>query len=138
MSRLTIFLGRLLGLFFLLMALAMILNRPTMVQTGADFIHDSAALLILGMVMLAVGLAIVLSHNRWSGGALTLVVTLLGWLILIRGLLTLSLPGAMLLRLFEQLDFERYFHLYAGIVLVIGLYLTYAGFSSSMPPDERV
>jgi hypothetical protein len=137
MSRLTIFLGRLLGLFFVLMALAMLINRHTTVEAVADFMHDPPPLMIAGMISLAAGLAIVLGHNRWSGGALAVVVTLLGWIFLVRGLMILCLPRETLVRVFEKLGFDQHFHFYVAITLVIGLYLTYAGFSSSMPLDER-
>ena len=137
MSRLTIFLGRLLGLFFLLMGLAMLFNRHSTVEAAIDFTHDPPALMIAGMIALASGLAIVLSHNVWSGGALAVVVTLLGWIFLIRGLLILSVPREMLVSFFEKMDFDGHFHIFVAIPLVIGLYLIYAGFKSSMPPDER-
>jgi hypothetical protein len=35
------------------------------------------------------GLAIVIGHNVWSGGALPVIVTLFGWIILIRGVVLL-------------------------------------------------
>jgi hypothetical protein len=35
------------------------------------------------------GVAMVVGHNVWSGGALPLVVTPVGWLILAKGLLLL-------------------------------------------------
>lgn len=135
MSRLTIFLGRLLGLFFLLMVLAMILNRPAMVETAAGFMHDPPALLIFGMIVLAAGLAIVLSHNRWSGGALTVIVTILGWIFLIRGLLLLCLPREALVRIFESLEYSRHYPFFAIIPLALGLYLTVASFSASPSQD---
>ncbi len=77
MSKLTIFIGRLIGLFFLLFALAMLANRHSTVEAAIDFMHDPPALLIAGVFALLAGLAIVLSHNRWSGGVLTVVVTIM-------------------------------------------------------------
>jgi hypothetical protein len=38
--------------------------------------------LILGIITLAAGLAMVLAHNIWSGGALVVVITLVGWMAL--------------------------------------------------------
>jgi hypothetical protein len=46
-------------------------------------------MLIAGSFNLASGLAIVLGHNVWSGGALTVVVTLIGWLVALRGVVWL-------------------------------------------------
>jgi hypothetical protein len=135
MSRLTIFLARLIGPFFILITIAMFLNRHSTVEASIDFMRDPPALMVVGMFALAAGLAIVLSHNRWSGGVLTVVVTLLGWLFMFRGLLILTIPRETLLALFEKMDFDGHFHLYLAIPLIIGLYLTVAGFSSSMPEE---
>ena len=46
------------------------------------------------------GLAIVLLHNYWSGGALTVIITLLGWLTLIKAVLLLVLPSTKLVALY--------------------------------------
>ena len=81
----TIFLARLLGLFFLLTGIAMLIRRDTMVATVMALLRDEPLLFALGMSALAVGLAMVLMHNVWSGGVLPVVVTLLGWTFVIRG-----------------------------------------------------
>lgn len=135
MSRLTIFLGRLMGLFSLVIVLAMLIKPLGFVETAAAFLHDPPALMIVGMLALAAGLAIVLAHNRWSGGVLTVVVTLLGWILLIRGVLILCLPWRALVRLYGRLGFYQHFRVSVVIALLIGLYLTYASFSASMPPE---
>ena len=76
------------------------------------------------------GLAIFLGHNVWSGGALPIIVTLLGSIILIRGVVLLFLSPQGKVRLFEMFRFAELFYLYVGITLVLGLYLTFAGFIS--------
>jgi hypothetical protein len=86
---------------------------------------------LMGMIGLAVGLAIVLGHNIWSGGALTVVVTVVGWAILIRGLLLLLLPPATFVKLFASFHFDQFFLLYLAIPLALGVYLTWSGFRSS-------
>ncbi len=123
MTRLTIFLGWLLGLFFVLFAIAMLVNRRSTSEAAFDFTRDPPALMLAGILALVAGLAIVLSHNRWSGGVLTVVVTLLGWIFVVRGMLILSLPRGILLTIFEKMNFNGNFYLYAAIPLVIGLYL---------------
>jgi hypothetical protein len=73
----------------------------------------------------------VLAHNIWSGGALVVVVTLVGWITLIKSLFFLFQPPDMQARLFlGQLHYRQLFYLYAAISLVLGVYLTYSGFRS--------
>jgi len=88
-------------------------------------------ILIVGIITLAAGLAMVLAHNIWSGGALAVVVTLVGWITLIKSLFFLFMPPEMKTRLFlQQLHYQQLFCLYGAISLVLGAYLTYNGFRS--------
>jgi len=130
MHRLTIYLGRLIGLFLLIAALSMLLDRDSIIEMVTALIDDRALLLIVGLIALGVGLALVLGHNVWSAGLFPLVVTLFGWSQLLRGLLLLLLPAETQIAFFQLMRFEDFFYVYAGIPLVIGAYLTYAGFRS--------
>jgi uncharacterized membrane protein len=108
----------------------MFMHKQTMVETVETLVHNRPMLLILGMIALIGGLAMVLVHNVWSGGALPIVVTLFGWSILIRGLLLLFLPSDAMVNLFEMVRFGELFYIFAVISLVLGIYLTYGGFTS--------
>ncbi len=127
MSTRTIFLARLIGLFVLVQTSAMLIHKQAMVEDMTGLMRDRPLLLIIGMIALAVGLAMVLSHNVWSGGALPIVVSAVGWILLIRGILILVLPEDTLAGLFETLRFGELYYLYVTIPLVLGVYLTWAG-----------
>jgi hypothetical protein len=131
MAPLTIFLARLIGLFLLLVGASMVAHKPEMVATIAALAGNHGLLLVFGIIALLVGLAIVLGHNVWSGGVLPVVVTVFGWIMLLRGVLLLFLSPAATARLFEALRFAEWFYLYAAIPLILGAYLTYAGFTAS-------
>jgi len=86
MSALTVFLGKLIGVYCLIVALTMIANRRTTVDAVNDLITDPPLVLLSGVIAVAVGLGVVIGHNIWSGGALPVVVTLVGWASLIKGI----------------------------------------------------
>ena len=130
MSRLTVYLGKLIGLFLLIAALAMFLDEDSIVEMATALVDDRALLLIVGLLALGIGLAIVVGHNVWSGGLFPIVITLFGWSQLVRGLLLLFLPAEAQITFFQVMRLEDFFYLYAGISLAIGAYLTYAGFTS--------
>jgi len=130
MSRLTIYLGRLIGLFLLVMSLSMALDKTSLVEIVTALFDDRALLLLLGMMALAAGLAIVLGHSVWSGGLLPVLVSLFGWLLVIRGLVLLLVPSETLVAYFQMLRFDDLFYVYAGITFVIGLVFTIASFSA--------
>ena len=125
----TIFLSRLLGLFLVALSLALFLRRLEVLAIMTAMIGNAPLMLIPSLAALIAGLAMVLSHNVWSGGALPVVVTLFGWVILLRGLLLLILPHEILVSLFEMARVGDFFTIYAAIPLLLGLYLTYAGFT---------
>jgi len=86
---------------------------------------------IVGVITLAAGLAMVLAHNIWSGGALVVVVTVVGWVTLIKGLSFLFLsPGVEAEFFLRQLHYQQLFYLYGAVSLVLGVCLTYGGFLS--------
>ncbi len=127
MSSRTLFLAKLIGLSLTGFSLAMLMHRSATVATATAFIAQPTFLMTFGMIAVVAGLAIVLSHNRWRGGALTVVVTLFGWVILLRGLALLFLPAKTMARLFEGVRFADNFSAYIGATLAIGLYLALAG-----------
>ena len=131
MSPRTIFLSRLIGLYCIVFALSMMTRRQATVETVTVLLQNPSMTLILGVITLAAGLAMVLAHNIWSGGALVIVVTLLGWMALIKSLFFLFLPPEMEAGLFlQQFHYQQLFYLYAAISLGLGVYLTYCGFRS--------
>jgi len=87
----TAFLARLLGLFTLVIAAAILINRRGMIAAMQGLSHHPDTLLIAEVIGLGVGLAIVISHEVWTS-LLGLVVTLFGWFILLRALILMLLP----------------------------------------------
>ena len=130
MSPLTIFLAKLLGLYCIVLALAMMPRRQNAVATIKALIANPPLLLFVEVIGLACGLAMIIGHNIWSGGALPVVITLVGWLMAIRGAGLLALSPAGTARLVEALRYEQLFYVYMGGTLVLGVYLTWAGFSA--------
>jgi hypothetical protein len=78
MSRLTVYLARLIGLFTVLLIAALLLHGGAMIESA---IADKPLMFTYAIISLALGLALILGHNVWSGGALPVMVTLVGWLI---------------------------------------------------------
>lgn len=130
MSRLTLFLAKLIGLFTTVVGVCIGLHKEQNVTTIDALAHSPDVLLVFGVIALLAGLGIVLSHNVWSGGTLPVLITLLGWILVLRGVVLLFLPPEALAGLLEAMQFERLFYAYMGLTIVLGVYLTYSGFGS--------
>jgi hypothetical protein len=131
MAQRTIYLSRLIGLFTLIITLSMLADRPQALETIRTVVQDRPALIILGLLGTAAGLAIVLGHQVWSGGPVPILVTLLGWVFLLRGTVLLYLSPEATARLVDWFRFEDLFYVYLGLTTVLGLYLTVHGFIAS-------
>ena len=132
MSSRTAFLGKLLGLYYIAVSLAMFVHPQATAEIMKGIVENPPLLFIVGLIGLTTGLAMVLAHNVWSGGALPIIVTLVGWAILIKGTLLMILSPETESRIFiPGLHYEQHPNLYATFVLLLGAYLTYAGFSSA-------
>ena len=66
-----------------------------------------------------------------------MVVTLLGWLILAKGLMLLVLPPEALTSIMQQMRYAEHYRLFLGPALVIGLYLTWAGYGAGHASVKR-
>jgi hypothetical protein len=130
----TIYLSRLIGVVALIIAAAMIVEKPVIMTTALLVVQDRALMLVLGIVGIVVGAAIVLVHNIWTKGLWPLVVTLVGWMLLLRGVVILLLPPDLLLQLVGAFDFADFFYVYAALPLILGAYLSLRGFTATAPP----
>ena len=85
-------------------------------------------MLFSGMVATTAGLAVVLGHQVWSGGALPVVVTIMGWAALLKGVALLLVPAEQMARAYKGVGFERFFHVWMVVVLALGLWVTAMAF----------
>jgi hypothetical protein len=132
MSERTLFLSRLIGLCCIFVGLSMVTHKQLTVESVTGLLQNPSMMWLLGVIAVAAALAIVLAHNIWSGGPLAVIITVVGWLALIKSLLFLFLTPALEARIFlGQLHYQQFFYVYAAFSIVLGIYLTYGGFTSS-------
>jgi hypothetical protein len=124
----TRFLSKFFGLFLTIVALSMLIDPSGMAQTVEAFVHDRAAMLLLGMVCVGGGLATILVHPFWSGGPAAVCVTLLGWMTLAKGVISLSVPSAGMIALAGRVVSTDWYIASGSLTLGLGVFLTYAGF----------
>ena len=123
----SIFLAKLIGPFFLIVALSLLVNARAFRGIAEEFMRSPALIFLTGLMVLPVGLAIVLSHNVWTADW-RVVITILGWLTIVSGAVRLLAPR-------QALDLGRKLYakantLYiaAAIWLAIGAILTFFGY----------
>src|SRR5260370_38753266 len=95
---------------------------------------NSGLLLIAGLFALVAGLAMVIGHNRWSGGVLTVVVTVLGWLTLIKGVAIVAAPPHALATFYHWVGYPGSLRLVMAVAALASLWLTWAAFRAKPAP----
>ena len=133
MSKLTIFLARSIGLFMVLLVAGFLVRGGTAIEVT---IEDEGVMISYAIISLAMGVAMVIGHNVWSGGALPVVVTLVGWLILAKGFLLLVLAPGEMSAMVQRMGYAEHYRLLLMPALVLGLYLTWAGFASQVTHEK--
>jgi hypothetical protein len=122
----SLYLARVLGLFYILSGIAMLLNAREYRKIFSTFIKSKTSVVLVAMFVLLIGLFLVVKHNIWQFTWVGLV-TLLSWLILIKGALLTLFP--YLGEAFEKQTNSVTWYQVGGIVeVILGVYLVYAGF----------
>jgi hypothetical protein len=109
----------------ILMSLALVLRREPVTEIVPSFVGNPGLVLVTAIITLVAGLAIVLVHNRWTGGARTIIVTLIGWLLLVRAMVLLILPLRALADIVTAARADQFIYVYAAVWAVLGVFLVW-------------
>jgi hypothetical protein len=130
MSSRTTYLARLLGLYSIAVGLSMLMQKQAMVDMVNTLVGSAPLLFVTGMVAVTAGLAIILGHNVWRGGALPVVVTLIGWWSLFKGLGLLFVPQASIAGILGGGRYKQMYYASPTVTLVLGLYLVWSSWGA--------
>jgi hypothetical protein len=126
----SVFLARLFGLGFTITAVWMLIDQASLRAVVQGFVNDRPLTFLLSLICIASGLTVVLGHQIWAGGIAQVLVTLVGWILLARGVVLLFPPLNLLESMAEAIAGSGWLYLAGVVPLILGLLLTYAGFSA--------
>lgn len=126
------FLAQLIGPCLLVVSIAMLARREAMIPLVENLMQNPPLLFVLGVIQLLSGLAIVLTQDVSGGETLPLVLTMIGWWLMVRAVLLMFLSQDALWALFDAMELEKYYYASNAMGLVLGCYLTYVGFGSML------
>jgi hypothetical protein len=125
--------ARVLGPFFVISCVTAAVRASDMRALVTDFGSNALWPWVTGAFVLAGGLIIVALHQHWRGAA-AVIVSLLGWLLALRGLLLLAFPAAFMSMANSAIGAGALWRTLCICFAAIGLYLTYVGW---MPAPSR-
>jgi len=123
----SLFLAQFLGSLFIIVAASMLIQRQKMLEIMESFISSHASLFIIEVLSIAAGLALVINHNVWTGSTAEIIITLLGWIFIIRGIVGMFLSYLTMHTIFRSFrKSEAGYYAASLLVLLLGLYLAFA------------
>lgn len=119
------FLAQAWGLYLILISLALLINKEG-VRSLLGTMDTNGAVVMSGALSLIIGVLSVVAHNEWSGPAYVIVVTIFGWLALLKGFVRMTWP-ARTRKMVSSITDGGYVNVLLIICLLIGIYLAYMG-----------
>ena len=121
-----VFIARLLGPTFVAIGLGILANGPFYSALILEAVHSPTLIYFSGLMSLVPGLAILNVHRSWSGWPV--IITILGWLMVIGGVVRLVLPATTATLASDLYSHAIVFLIVAIVVLVVGAYLCFEGY----------
>jgi len=119
----SVIIAQVLGIFFAVVGIAMVVSSKATGSAIEESVEHKGMLFMWGFLALLIGAVVVALNNLWTTG-LPLLVTVLGWLAIVKGAFILLAPGAAasLYRKFSKGGMI----VFCGVVaFVLGLVLLY-------------
>ena len=115
-----------LGITFFAMGVGMLTNPEFVKNIVKDLLGSTANVFYGGLICLAIGLPLVTFHNVWDMNA-SIVITILGWVALIKGLMLLMFP-VFTTNMYKGVPTKENKSYIGYGVSVLGIVLLYFGF----------
>ena len=97
-----------------------------------DFIENTAVMYLGGIMALTIGYLIVAFHNTWTKD-LSVIITIVGWLALIKGILIFIQPKIIIAVSKEMAKNESLLRIEAIVIIILGLAFSFLGFCPKSP-----
>lgn len=88
----TTILAHVLGIVFVVLGISMVFNKKSMSAVVADLVSNNMFMWFGGLIALIIGAIMIAINNSWTSG-LTLFVTVIGWVALLKGIFILVFPS---------------------------------------------
>ena len=123
---LSILIAKIVSVIYLSAALGSFFSRDYYLRISQDMFKNAALTYMMGFVTVIFGFLIVNYHNFW-GRDWTVLITVIGWLSLLKGVLIIVSPK-FFQRLYEPFLTARALKIIPYVTLAMGLLFGYFGF----------
>jgi hypothetical protein len=125
------FTARLIGPLFVAIGLGILINAPFYVGAVVEAVHSPTLVYLSGVATLLAGLAVVNTHRAWTADW-RVIVTILGWIFVIAGILRIVLPELVTKLATTVFSGTTALSITGAVVLVIGGFLSFKGYQQTI------
>lgn len=125
-----IFLAKLLGIYFLVVGIIVVLRRSAVMPAIKEMSKHPGMILGIAVIELAAGLAIVINYPwSWEGNLnWQAIISLIGWMLIIESIFYMASPSKIVQKVFKSFN-RTPFYIFGGILtIILGAYLSAVGF----------
>lgn len=119
--------SQVLGIYFIIGGIAIWRQRACLIPVVGAFVEERLLRFVVASAEMIIGLFLVLTYGLWSTIP-EIIISIVGWMMVIEGALYLLLPDAFLKKLIDTLNRPWWYTSGALLTLAVGLYLTGFGF----------
>ena len=122
----SILIAKIIGVIYFSFGIGIVFNKKYYSKTIKHLLDDSTYLVLGGFLAIVFGLIIIEFHNNWAENW-TVIITVIGWGALLKGILLLAFPKSLNLfkPLFETNILNKFL---APLIILFGIIFIYLGF----------
>ncbi len=113
------------GPFLVVLGLWVLFYKANVMKVMTSLKTTPGLLYVMGIVNLIVGLGVLSQFSMWNMGGCSVLVTLFGWVALIRGLVAFFMPHVLMNK---RVMGSSYLKVKGAVMLVWGFFMCWLGF----------
>ncbi|MBC8470381.1 MAG: hypothetical protein H8D56_13000 [Planctomycetes bacterium] len=123
---------QIISIVYIAVGIGIFINPGFYKKLFEDFIENAAVMYLGGVMALTIGYLILVFHNTWTKD-LSVIITIVGWLALIKGILILIRPKIVIALSRAMVQKEGILKIEAIAVIILGLAFAFLGFCPKSP-----
>ncbi len=120
------------SLYYLAVGIGIMMNCDFYKKLFGDVTENTSAMFFGGIAALAIGFLVVTFHNVWEMDW-HVIITIGGWIALIKGVLILVCPKTMTALTKAMINKESTLKIMSVFVIIAGLFFSFLGFCPKSP-----
>lgn len=124
----SVLIAKIIGIIYLSFGVGLLLNQNFYKKELPKLLENTSYLILGGFIAIIIGALVIKNHNYWVKNW-TVIITIIGWIALIKGVLLLAFPT--LISTYKKIfDSTIFYKIIGPIVLILGIIFIYLGYSN--------